>query len=63
MEIFAPLAEGEGKGTILECFNLSPSPQPSPVEGEGVISIFYGFIKLGYGAPLYKNSYTQPVTD
>jgi hypothetical protein len=38
--------KGRGINNFLEFLDSSPSPQPSPVKGEGVFLTFYDFIKI-----------------
>jgi hypothetical protein len=38
--------EGEGENKIMRCNHLSPSPQPSPIKGEGVLGLFMGTSNL-----------------
>jgi hypothetical protein len=37
---------GRGINNLLKFLDSSPSPQPSPVEGEGVFSTFYEIIGM-----------------
>jgi len=39
--------KGRGINNLLEFLDSSPSPQPSPVEGEGVFLTFYKAIIIG----------------
>jgi len=39
--------KGRGIDNLLEFLDSSPSPQPSPVKGEGVFLTFYEFINVG----------------
>jgi hypothetical protein len=38
--------KGRGVKNLLEFIDSSPSPQPSPVEGEGSFLTFYEIIKI-----------------
>ncbi len=39
--------QGRGVKNLLEFIDSSPSPQPSPVEGEGSFLTSYGIIMVG----------------